>query len=124
MTCRLETYYERFERPCEIHLRTPKNRLSTRHPPEDTNSQLISQNFTSLTGPFSLQDGASLDANSGGDTQVWRVAVGVLKKPSRTDENGWSPSAGIGQGVEHWPHKKEHVTECYTGPRTGTDSLV
>jgi hypothetical protein len=33
---------------------------------------------------------------------IWRVAVNKLNKKSRTAENGWSFSLGVGRGAENY----------------------
>jgi hypothetical protein len=47
----------------------------------------------------------------GGDAlQVWRVAVNILKKQSRTAGKGWSSGLVVGPGVTTPHHKK---LACY-----------
>ena len=36
----------------------------------------------------------------GGDLQIWRVAANILNKSSRTADNWWSSSLGIGRRVK------------------------
>jgi hypothetical protein len=69
---------------------------------------------------------ARLRVMDGGDAlQMWRVVVNVLSKQSRTAENGRSSSLECWErGYQHLNVKrKQLVTNCYTGPRTRTDSL-
>jgi hypothetical protein len=55
--------------------------------------------------------------------KIWRVAVNILNKQSRTAEEGGSPVSGWGVELTTDHRKIHRVTKCYTGPRTWTDSL-
>lgn len=74
------------------------------------------QPFWYLRCTFSLLDGASSDANGGGDTQIGRVVVHVLKKPSQTAESILSSGVGIGHGANKPRGKRkstlQNVTQC------------
>jgi hypothetical protein len=61
-------------------------------------------------------------ADGGDGLQVWRAAVNILNKLSRTADRGWSSSMVVERGVTHSTVKSQYVTKCCTGPRTLTDS--
>jgi hypothetical protein len=42
-------------------------------------------------------------ADGGGDLQIWRVAVNILNKQSRTADKGWPSSLGVGWGANNSP---------------------
>ena len=66
--------------------------------------------FNTLGGHTSRQVGSchqspQHDASSGcgwrNGLQIWRVAANTLNKQSRTADNGWSSSLGVGQGANN-----------------------
>jgi hypothetical protein len=75
--------------------------------------------------PLSPRHGASLVADRGDGLQMWRVAANILNKQSRTADNGWSSSLGVGRVANNPPPERNSmfVTKHYTQPRTWTDSL-
>jgi hypothetical protein len=62
-------------------------------------------------------------ADGGDGLQIWRVAVHILKKQSRTVDKGWPPSLRLGVGLTTPNLKNKLVTKCHKGPQTWTDSL-
>jgi nitrous oxidase accessory protein NosD len=42
-------------------------------------------------------------AERGDGLQIWRVAVNILCKQSRTADSGWSSSMGVGRGANNPP---------------------
>jgi hypothetical protein len=44
-------------------------------------------------------------AGRGDGLQIWKVAVNILNKQSRTADRGWPSSLGIGRGANN-PHRK------------------
>jgi hypothetical protein len=42
-------------------------------------------------------------ADGGDGLYIWRVAVNILHKQSRTVNKGQSPSLGVGRGANHSP---------------------
>jgi hypothetical protein len=40
-------------------------------------------------------------ADGGEDLQIWRVAVNILNKQSRTTDKGWPSSLGVGRGANN-----------------------
>jgi hypothetical protein len=41
-------------------------------------------------------------ADGGDGLQMWRVAVNILNKQSRTGDNGWSSNVGDAQGAKNF----------------------
>ncbi|KAJ4447282.1 hypothetical protein ANN_09286 [Periplaneta americana] len=59
------------------------------------------------------------------DVVIWRVAVNILNKQSRTADEGWSSSLGVGRRANnHHRKKKQLVTKPQNKPRNGTHSLA
>jgi hypothetical protein len=57
--------------------------------------------------------------------QIWRVAVNILNKQSRTAERGWSSSLWLGTGADSPPPSNLlSVTKQEGGPRNRTGSLA
>jgi hypothetical protein len=52
-------------------------------------------------------------ADGGDAVRVWRVAVNILNKQSRTADNGWSSSLGLGMGLTT-PHRKKNKRQKKT----------
>jgi hypothetical protein len=50
-------------------------------------------------------------ADGGEGLQIWRVAVNILNKQSRTADNGWSSSSEVGQGITAPHHKKTSMLQ-------------
>jgi hypothetical protein len=42
-------------------------------------------------------------ADGGDGLQIWRIAANMLIKQSRTADNGWSSSLGVGRGTNNLP---------------------
>jgi hypothetical protein len=42
-------------------------------------------------------------ADGGEGLQIWRVAVNILNKQSRTADKGWPSSFGVGRGANNSP---------------------
>jgi hypothetical protein len=62
-------------------------------------------------------------ADGGDNLQIWKVAAKIVNKQSRTADNGWSSSLGVGREAIT-PHRKDKlVTKSHKGPRAWTDSL-
>jgi hypothetical protein len=40
-------------------------------------------------------------ADGGEGLQIWRVAVNILNKQSRTSDKGWPSSLGVGRGANN-----------------------
>jgi hypothetical protein len=40
-------------------------------------------------------------ADGGNGLQIWRVAVNILNKQSRTADKGWSSNLGVGHGANN-----------------------
>jgi hypothetical protein len=40
-------------------------------------------------------------ADGGDGLQIWKVAVNILNKQSRTADKGWSSSLGVGRGANN-----------------------
>jgi hypothetical protein len=45
-------------------------------------------------------------ADGGDALQLWRVAVNILNKQSRTTDKGWSSSLGFGRGANNSSQEK------------------
>jgi hypothetical protein len=56
--------------------------------------------------------------------QIRRVAKNVLNKQSRTADNGWFSSLGLGVGLTTLSVNIFIVTKCFKAPRTWADSLA
>jgi hypothetical protein len=47
--------------------------------------------------------------------QIWRVAANILNKQSRTDDNGWPSSLGVGRGANNPVVKNKISYEMFNG---------
>jgi hypothetical protein len=57
--------------------------------------------------------------------QIWRVAVNILNKQSRTADSGWSSSLGVGRGAKNpSPLNSLFVTNHYAQPWNKMDYLA
>jgi hypothetical protein len=65
-------------------------------------------------------DEGPLNAGGGDGLKIWRVAVNILNKQSRTTDKEWSPAWGLGDGLTTPRRKNQLVTKCQTGPRIWT----
>jgi hypothetical protein len=63
-------------------------------------------------------------ADRGAGLQIWRVAVNILNKQSRTADRGWSSSLGAGRRLTTPTVKIIFVAKYFQGPRKWTDSLA
>jgi hypothetical protein len=64
------------------------------------------------------------DVDGGNGLQIWRVAANILNKQSRTADNGWFSSLGVGRGANNSSLQKNYlVMKIHKKPRTWTDSL-
>jgi hypothetical protein len=45
----------------------------------------------------------------GDGRQIWKVTVNISNKCSRTDDNEWSSSLGLGVGLQTSHHRKSSV---------------
>jgi hypothetical protein len=54
-----------------------------------------------LSGSLSPRHGASSGCGWRNGIQLWRVAVNILNKQSRTADKGWSYSLGVGRGANN-----------------------
>jgi hypothetical protein len=71
--------------------------------------------------------GASSNCGLMNGLQIWRVAANILNKQSRTADNEWSSSLGVGRGANNSsPYKLNHVTKRLHEPRirTGVDERI
>jgi hypothetical protein len=57
----------------------------------------------------------------GDGLHMWRVAANILNNEQRIADKGWSYSLELERGLTTPQHKNQHVTKCYTGPRTWAD---
>jgi hypothetical protein len=57
-------------------------------------------------------------ADGGNGLQIWRVAANILNKQSRTADNGWSSSLGVGRGA-NTPHRIK--LSCYENSQEASD---
>jgi hypothetical protein len=53
-------------------------------------------------------------ADRGDCLQIWRVAVNMLNKQSRTADSGWSSSLGVGRGLTTLPRKTQYLLRITT----------
>jgi hypothetical protein len=60
------------------------------------------RNTSMLSGPLSPRHGASSGCGWRNGLQVWRVAANTLNKQSRTADEGWSSSLGVGRGANNF----------------------
>lgn len=59
--------------------------------------------------------------DGGDDLRIWKVAANTFSKQSLAAKKGWYSSLRVGRGINNSPYKKS-LSECYTKPRTWTDS--
>jgi hypothetical protein len=59
-----------------------------------------------------------------GRPPIWRKAVNILNKQSRTIDKGWSSSLGVGRGANISSPLKRILLRNKTKPQTWTDTLV
>ena len=53
--------------------------------------------------------------------QIWRVAVNILNKQSRTADKGWSYNLGVGRGAETAHRDKVSGCESFTKKTSNLD---
>jgi hypothetical protein len=54
-------------------------------------------------------------ADGGDGLQIWRVAVNISNKQSRTANKGWSSSLGVGRGAKQLVSLLRNVTQGLGG---------
>ena len=52
---------------------------------------------------------------------IWRVAANILNKQSRTVDNGWSSSLGVGRGAKNSSNKNVNCFELFTQKTSDLD---
>jgi hypothetical protein len=53
-------------------------------------------------------------ADRGDGLQIWRVAVNILNKQSRTVDSGWYSSLEVGRGLTNLPLKTQYLLRITT----------
>jgi hypothetical protein len=64
---------------------------------------------TVISGSLSPRHGASSGCGWRNGLQIWKVAVNVLNKQSRTADKGWSCSLGVGRGANNSSRSRRPV---------------